>query len=658
MNKPILYLSLFILQLQWLTPTFALGSESSETDLAKLSLEELLNINVSVAEVQGEEKITDTPAVVSRYEMKDMEKMGLRTLVEVLNFIPGVEIKRNLFGAYTVSVRGVYDILNQKVLFLLDGVPYYNYSHSMIPLLGIPVEGISHVEVIRGPGAVIYGTNASAGVINVVTKKNDQSRISLAVGDESYYNGGGFYSHNFGENKNIFMALEKNNGGNFNSFLDAGLSNRLTSGNVPMGNKAESFVGGLQWEETNFVISGLRVENFGVAIEANPINTAHFDEEALFGHLDHSLVFGENRLKFYFDYTKYFVGIKSAHSTAFSPGNDVSADFIDHNKDNRLRGGLTYQHFFENAFSMLVGTEYEKRSNSDYVLTIDRTDERVLGLVDAASIHETALFAQVDYRLDAWRFLLGARYNDHQYGGSNTTPRFSALYQLNSEQSIKFLYSQGFNSPNALQVNAHQTPSIAGNPNLRPETNETVDVAFSHATEETLFVANIYMLNLKDSIVRTNNPSGVSTLTYLNQGQFKRFGAEIDIQKALGLWKIFANLSYMHKANEVWNDDASNALSPRFISAIGVSYLWWDAHRLGLNFGQKSGRKIAAGTKQVSDDYVLDLNYEFNYQRYQLFATVKNLFDENIRDPEVGKTTGTFTSRPGRTFVVGAKAVF
>jgi outer membrane receptor for ferrienterochelin and colicin len=157
--------------------------------LFDLSLEVLLNVTVSVASPR-QENVIETPAIVSKYTRSDMEAMGLTNLKEMFNFIPGVVVQSSLTGFASVQIRGIDEAFNQKVLFLLDGIPYHQPSHSMIPIEGIPWESILHVEVIRGPGAVFHGTQASGGVFNVVTKNSlDVNSAQISLGKNELVEG-------------------------------------------------------------------------------------------------------------------------------------------------------------------------------------------------------------------------------------------------------------------------------------------------------------------------------------------------------------------------------------------------------------------------------------------------------------------------------------
>jgi len=167
-----------------------LAANDDEIDFFKLSLEELGQVTVAS---HRPERIAETPAIVSVYNAGEMAEMGMRTLRDMLSFIPGITMQDHLFGQPIVSIRGIYEGFNQKVLFLLDDTPYFMPSHSDIPLLGIPIEAIDRIEVIRGPGAMYYGTNATAGVIKIVTKKEGDNTLSARAGENKYLNAGGVY---------------------------------------------------------------------------------------------------------------------------------------------------------------------------------------------------------------------------------------------------------------------------------------------------------------------------------------------------------------------------------------------------------------------------------------------------------------------------------
>ena len=140
--------------------------------LRSLSLEELSKIEVVTAEKQPE-SIAQTPAAVFVITETDIRRSGATTLPDVLRLAPGVIVNQSDGNRWAVGIRGFADIFSKSVLVLIDGRSVYS------PLVGgvhwaiqdLVLADIQQIEVIRGPGASIWGANAVNGVINIVTKR-------------------------------------------------------------------------------------------------------------------------------------------------------------------------------------------------------------------------------------------------------------------------------------------------------------------------------------------------------------------------------------------------------------------------------------------------------------------------------------------------------
>ena len=152
----------------------------SPLDLATMSLEELLRINVTTASKKSE-SLFDAPAIMVVLTESDLHSYGGRSLVEVLDRTTSVFFmgnQENLQGALTM--RGDATLgANNHILVLVNGRPIQESTHGgMIhPFLrSFPLASVKQIEIIRGPGSVLYGTNAYVGVINVITKDWDVRR--------------------------------------------------------------------------------------------------------------------------------------------------------------------------------------------------------------------------------------------------------------------------------------------------------------------------------------------------------------------------------------------------------------------------------------------------------------------------------------------------
>jgi outer membrane receptor for ferrienterochelin and colicin len=114
--------------------------------------------------------VRQAPSIVTVIRDTDIRSRGYRTLSDVLRDVPGVYLSVAKEGRDLAYVRGVVSSDNNKFLLLLDGVPWYDgvYTHAWIDDY-LPLANVKQVEIIKGPGSAIYGTNAFAGVVNVVT---------------------------------------------------------------------------------------------------------------------------------------------------------------------------------------------------------------------------------------------------------------------------------------------------------------------------------------------------------------------------------------------------------------------------------------------------------------------------------------------------------
>jgi iron complex outermembrane receptor protein len=124
-----------------------------------------------------EQPIAKAPVVASIITAKSIRAMGATDIDQILESVPGLHIARSPIGYNPIySFRGVYSGSNPQVLMLVDNMPITNLFHGdrNANWGGMPVEAISRIEVIRGPGSALYGADAFAGVINIITKSVEE----------------------------------------------------------------------------------------------------------------------------------------------------------------------------------------------------------------------------------------------------------------------------------------------------------------------------------------------------------------------------------------------------------------------------------------------------------------------------------------------------
>ncbi|MEJ2442990.1 MAG: TonB-dependent receptor plug domain-containing protein, partial [Exilibacterium sp.] len=146
-------------------------AQSSDDEDALLELygdEEMISIATG-----QKQSIAKAPAVASVITADDILRSGATDIDDVLEMVPGLHVSRDHINYNPIyTFRGIYTSFNPQVLMLINGVPLTNLFHGDRNLMwgGMPVNGISRIEVIRGPGSAIYGADAFAGVINIITK--------------------------------------------------------------------------------------------------------------------------------------------------------------------------------------------------------------------------------------------------------------------------------------------------------------------------------------------------------------------------------------------------------------------------------------------------------------------------------------------------------
>jgi iron complex outermembrane receptor protein len=169
----------------------AAASAWSQTGLSDVSLEQLLQVQVTSVS-KKEQKLARTAAAVFVISQEDIRRSGASTLPDVLRMAPGVNVAQINANTWAVSIRGFNSRYSDKVLVLVDGRSVYtpDWGGPYWDQLEMPLEDIDRIEVIRGPGASVWGANAVNGVINIITKSSQATQGGLGVASGGNHGGG------------------------------------------------------------------------------------------------------------------------------------------------------------------------------------------------------------------------------------------------------------------------------------------------------------------------------------------------------------------------------------------------------------------------------------------------------------------------------------
>jgi iron complex outermembrane recepter protein len=169
------------------------ASQTLPGDLTQVSIESLMNMEVTSVS-KKEQKLSEVAAAIFVITPEDIVRSGATNIPDLLRMVPGMDVAQINSNTWAISARGFNFQFASKLLVLMDGRAVYS------PLFGgvnwdtqdVPLEDIERIEVIRGPGGAIWGANAVNGVINIITRKTEETLGVLVTG------GGGTYAQGFG----------------------------------------------------------------------------------------------------------------------------------------------------------------------------------------------------------------------------------------------------------------------------------------------------------------------------------------------------------------------------------------------------------------------------------------------------------------------------
>lgn len=159
---------------------------SNDDTLLDMSLEELLEIEVDVVSKANNQNqsVRNTPGIVTVINRDQIIRMGAKDLIEVLRQVPGFQLGGDSSNSYYMGIRGLW-AFDGKVLVLVDGHEVNELMYSSVNLGNrFPLDWIQRIEIIRGPGSILYGGSAAYGVINIVTRNAEE--IDGLSGTASY----------------------------------------------------------------------------------------------------------------------------------------------------------------------------------------------------------------------------------------------------------------------------------------------------------------------------------------------------------------------------------------------------------------------------------------------------------------------------------------
>jgi len=631
-----------ILVVLYLVPGLLLAEEPEMFDPA-MDDESMLFMDIPsvYSASKYEQSVSDAPAWVTVITANEISKYGYRTLDDILESVPGFyttnDRNYNYAGARGFGRPGDY---NTRLLLLLDGVRA-NEALGGGAAIGreflVDVDLIDRVEVTRGPGSSLYGTNAFLGVINVVTKRGrDLQALEVA---------GSYGRHDTREGRITY-------GERFDNGFEMLLSGTAfeTDGDDHLSYPGLGVSRDMDDEDTDNLFAKLNYGDFG-------LEAAFTTREKRFPTGAWGTELNDSRNKTRDD--TYFLNLSYDH--AFHNEMELNGDLyyqqydydggyvydyrelpedepdIVENKDwSRAdwwgaEGQLTLRQF--NRQTIIVGGEYRENTK------LDQGNHDIYGeyLDDSRDSTNWGVYVQDEITLrEDLTLYAGVRYDDYDSFGSTTNPRLSLVYRMRPETTVKLLYGSAFRAPTAYEYYYHddgETTKPAGD--LDPEEIDTYEVILEQFIGHNLRgVASVYYYEIDDLITLTTDPAD-DLLVFTNaKDTIEAKGVELELEgKWDGGWQGRIGYTWQDTEDKETGKTLSN--SPRHLVKTNlIAPLLNERLFAGLEVQYTSKRDAVRG-KELDAFTIANLTLTAPkvWKKLDLSASIYNVFDEDYDDP-------------------------
>nr|WP_262896705.1 TonB-dependent receptor [Fulvivirga marina] len=622
-------------------------------------------MEISVAS-KGSESVINSPSSVYVFTSSEIERMGVTSVEELLNFVPGyftgLDIEQG--KAFRIGSRGRSTALSESILFLVNGHrinDLYTGGVSIINRL-IPVENIKQIEVIRGPGSSLYGSNAFLGVVNIVTKENAND-ITVSYGSFQGISAAGNFSAKVRDIQvSGFIKGFTNEGYEFDDFEDL-LGGR---GDMTDPEQGVDIMVGIKLKDLKFEARHFEREfnGFYGLGGVSDFNNNERSSQSM-ANLSYNLKAGENLsfniktgyrvenwktkaviLPTGFDgLTEDFFAGPYMKSTAFNFSTDAKYNI---SEKNELLAGFSYEQAGISRAVSLSSHDYLTFEYfggvREYYLPFNNTDDKrnILGV-----------FVQDRHIIsDNLRVTFGARLDSYNDFGSSINPRGAIVYSTPFKSTIKAMYGQAFRAPNYLELYDQYNPVDYGNTELEAEEIQTFELAYTQnlsvfSATVTYFnntIKNLIFLNpVALPVDAPNNPLLVPSFYNLDE-DVNTSGIEV-----AAILKPVESLSLTATYTQLMDDYAympENMVSARLNYRFGL---------FNLNLNGIYHGKISEVSNQ-SNYTVVNGKLGMTIDNLTVFGRVSNITDELYRTPTTLSDAGVVNR--GRIAALGLKLTF
>ncbi|MBS4044112.1 MAG: TonB-dependent receptor [Chitinophagaceae bacterium] len=630
--------------------TFALAQQ--DTTSAKLL------DDVVVTATKFPIKTSSTGKVITVITQQQLEQNGGKDLAQILTEQAGVFISgsnSNLGKDKSVYLRGARA---EHTLITVDGVPLYDPSGigNNFDIRNISINLIERVEILKGSQSTLYGSDAIAGVINIITKKSGNPSKPLSA------NALASYGSNNTLNANAGINIHQKN---INYY--AGYSVQKTDGiNETISSNPNADKDG--YEQTSLQ-TGMTIKA-SKNISVNPYfrytkNKGDIDQGAFVDELDYTydqksiqagvkneLQFGKTKLNILYNYNSI--------DRTYLDDSTKSQNGYDKYSKGTYKG---IEHFIDVFANFTLDKKTSLTTGVDYRMSNSTQDFFSIGFFgpykssysnDSLKQNQLAIYTALNFNNNkGFNLELGARFNRHSVYGNNWVFNFNPSYQVNDEVKVFANVSSGYKTPSLYQLFSEY-----GNKNLRPEVSLNTEVGlqhlFDHQNIKTQLV--LFARNVNDVHFFYYNPSTFQA-QYINQDKQKDYGVEFEasfnLSKNTTLRTYYTAVDgNINTKNANGKDTSYNNLLRRPKNSLGINLATKLSKNLSLTtnlnwFGPRSDAYFNSSTFKT--EYVtltsyalLDvyLEYAFTKHNVKAFVNARNIGNTSFTEISGYNTLG------------------
>lgn len=665
----------------------AMHAHADDQMLLMLSGDEQL---VSIA-TGTPQPVSKAPSVATVITAADIKATGATDLSEVLEAVPGLHVSRNGFLWQPIyAIRGIATQFNPEVLVLLNGIPTTNgfYGNRGQQIGGFPLEHVSRIEVIRGPGSALYGAEAVSGVINIITKSAgeiDGTESGLRAGSFETYDGWIQHGSRLGEIE-VAAYLRLGHTAGFGGTIQADAQTALdyatgtnasrAPGPINVGSDAIDARLDLAYGKWQFRTGYIGRPNLeagtGVADALDPAakSDAHYANADLTWHdAQFSQNWAVTAQASYYDISETNTDITlfpagSVFPLAISGGTGSTIGLVGRpqhwERQERLNLSGLYGGFDRHKLRIGAGYNvddlYKTTETKNFTFDGIRptcvnldcsmvTATEANGLLFLAPHRRSSYYA---FAQDEWGFApdwtltAGLRHDRYSDFGGTTNPRLAVVWDTAYNLTTKLMFGRAFRAPTFVELYTLNNPVSFGNPDLKPETIDSTELAFAWQVQSKLRTAlNLFHYRMKDVIRFVANADPTTGDTAQNAGNQYGNGLELEFTwDASSNFRLLGNYAYQHSIDENTNEDAG--LAPNHHAYLRSDWHLVPGWTLSGQINHVADRRRQADDDrpQIADYTTADLTLRTDHspKGIEFAFSVRNLFDVDAREPTSGKS--------------------